>query len=326
MRMNKFILFVITLAFCAGVFLCGSPGQVYASASAETETETDAETQPTVETETTEAEAEESLFVDSVWLEGDALHITVTATNTGLTQTLELNLREHANSGDEFVSVQAVDKAGNTSNTIQFKNPYYTEPAEVTEDTDVTEDAEAEGTEGADAGGVVHDPSEEEYGSNPLTPDGAGTVVDNAEDGDGKEFFSIETVDGNVFYLIVDRQRTTENVYLLNAVTEQDLAALAEDGAVSGGSVPIPEPTTEPETAPAETDEPDEEPSETAEKSSNIGALIFVGVAAVIAGGLGYYFKILKPKKAANSADDYDETENFDDADIYGETEGGGDE
>jgi hypothetical protein len=33
---------------------------------------------------------------------------------------------------------------------------------------------------------------------NPFTPDGAGTVLDNATDGDGKEFFSIESADGNV--------------------------------------------------------------------------------------------------------------------------------
>lgn len=32
----------------------------------------------------------------------------------------------------------------------------------------------------------------------------------------------------NVFYLVINRQRETENVYLLNAVTELDLIALAE--------------------------------------------------------------------------------------------------
>jgi hypothetical protein len=35
-------------------------------------------------------------------------------------------------------------------------------------------------------------------------------------------------VDDGVFYLIIDRQRNTENVYFLNAVTEEDLIALAE--------------------------------------------------------------------------------------------------
>jgi len=63
---------------------------------------------------------------------------------------------------------------------------------------------------------------------NPFTPAGTGTVIDNATDADGKEFYTIMTPSENVFYLIIDRQRETENVYFLNAVTEKDLLALAE--------------------------------------------------------------------------------------------------
>ena len=36
---------------------------------------------------------------------------------------------------------------------------------------------------------------------NPFTPDGTGTVVDNATDQDGKEFYTITTPDENVFSL-----------------------------------------------------------------------------------------------------------------------------
>jgi len=64
--------------------------------------------------------------------------------------------------------------------------------------------------------------------TNPFTPAGTGTVIDNATDGDGKEFYTIMTPNENVFYLIIDRQREAENVYFLNAVTERDLLALAE--------------------------------------------------------------------------------------------------
>ena len=64
----------------------------------------------------------------------------------------------------------------------------------------------------------------------PLTPDGTGTVVDNATDGDGKEFFTIITEDESVFYLVIDRQRNGENVYFLNAVTLANLLSLAEAG------------------------------------------------------------------------------------------------
>lgn len=73
---------------------------------------------------------------------------------------------------------------------------------------------------------------------NPLTPDGTGTVVDNATNEDGKEFFTITTVDETVFYLVIDRQKSTENVYFLNAVTMADLMALAESSGAAVRSTP----------------------------------------------------------------------------------------
>ena len=55
-------------------------------------------------------------------------------------------------------------------------------------------------------------------------PGGTGTVVEQTDE-DGKEFYTIMTADENVLYLVIDRQRETENVYFLNAVTEADLIA-----------------------------------------------------------------------------------------------------
>ena len=51
---------------------------------------------------------------------------------------------------------------------------------------------------------------------NPFSTDGTGTVVDNATDEDGKEFYTITTPDENIFYLVIDKQKTTDNVYFLN--------------------------------------------------------------------------------------------------------------
>lgn len=118
---------------------------------------------------------------------------------------------------------------------------------------------------------------------NPFTPDGTGTVVDNATDQDGKEFFTITTAEEAVFYLVIDRQRETENVYFLNAVTVADLMALAE----SSGEPTAPEPTPEPDPEPDPTPEPEPVP----EKK----------------GGAGWYFKIYRPKhqKAAEPEEDY---------------------
>ena len=118
-------------------------------------------------------------------------------------------------------------------------------------------------------------------------------MVDNATDGHGKEFFTITTPpkkNENVSHLSIDRQRTEENVYLLNAVTEKDLLALAE---------PEPEP----------------------EKDAGfpIGNLLMIASVLLVGGGAAYYFKVYRPKHEAAGLDedDYD----YDEADPYGDME-----
>lgn len=81
-------------------------------------------------------------------------------------------------------------------------------------------------------------PAVEQRDPQPFTPDGTGTVV-NATSEDGKEVFTITTADEAVFYLVIDRQRSAENVYFLNAVTVADLMALAETGPGAGGPAPV---------------------------------------------------------------------------------------
>ena len=163
-----------------------------------------------------------------------------------------------------------------------------------------------------------------------LTPDGQGTVMDNVTDGDGKEFFTFTTPSENTFYLVIDRQRDSENVYFLNAVTENDLLALAaKDGDNSGTSaVPDPAPVcickdkceagavntacpvcvlsmsdcagTAP--APAEPEKP-EQPKE----GNSTGTIVIVLLAMLAVGGAGWYFKIYKPKHDMSDAEDFDE-------------------
>ena len=136
----------------------------------------------------------------------------------------------------------------------------------------------------------------EEKASNPFTPNGTGTVVDEATDEDGKEFYTITTPEENVFFLIIDKQRDTENVYFLNAVTESDLLTLAEKD--SDTAVPEPPVTVEPVPQPEEPEPP--------QKSSSPFTLVLIGAVVLAAGGLGYYFKIYKPKHELDDADDLD--------------------
>ena len=137
--------------------------------------------------------------------------------------------------------------------------------------------------------------------ASPFTPSGTGTVIDHATDEDGKEFYTIMTPEENVFYLVIDRQRSTENVYFLNAVTEADLMALAE---IPATPAPAPATTAEPTPTP-EVETPEAPPVQ--EKSGNMGMMLFVIAVVLLGGAAGWYFKIYKPKQEKmGTEDDYD--------------------
>jgi hypothetical protein len=148
-------------------------------------------------------------------------------------------------------------------------------------------------------------------GPNAFTPDGGGTVQDNATEGDGKEFFTVTTTDGSVYYLIIDRQRGTQNVYFLSAVTKDDLLGLAQDGsAAATPGLSQPEPQT-PGASQTEQPSPTPQPEQPKQDNGggNMGTILFILIAAAVAGGAGYYFKIIKPRKQAAQEDEYEEYE-----------------
>jgi hypothetical protein len=144
--------------------------------------------------------------------------------------------------------------------------------------------------------------------SNPFTPSGTGTVVDYATGEDGKEFYTIMTPAENVFYLVIDRQRSVENVYFLNAVTEADLLALAE----------IPEVIASPTAAeqPPAQETPDQPPTTPdSGQDGTMGTIILIALIVMLGGGAGWYFKIYRPKHQNGGADEYEPSSTDTDAD-----------
>jgi len=305
---NKAFLLVMALTLCVGAFLF--PTTAYAAAD---------KTPPTVR----------------AWINGDLLHVEAfddtgvesayinsARVNYRVDGSFDLLLRDYAGS-DKTISVYAVDFSGNKSNVVELSNPYYTaptatptpapatpaptqKPAATTKPAaPATPTPEPEPTPEPSQSAV---PAEQK----PFTPDGAGTVVDNVVEQNGKEFFTITTAEDNTFYLIIDRQRDSENVYLLNAVTEDDLLALAEKSEGGGNSQSaIPTPTPEVKPTPEPTPEPEPEPP--AKDSGNGGMILIVLLVVAGAGVAGYYFKVMKPRQqAAASPDEFDDEDDED--------------
>ena len=259
----------------------------------------------------------EILSVSAAWLEGDMLRVDVVNEETGAHTSLAIRLADYVNPMDNspYISVQAVDLEGNRSGIIRIQNPFYI-PASTLEDLGI----EVPGiviTTGSTAAQVPasnqgYNLGQAPGGLRPFTPDGTGTVMDNATNDDGKEFFTITTDDGNEFFLIVDRHRQTDNVYLLNTVTEEDLMALARrSGREIVPSDPVitetPGPPTPPVIDTVETERPPAPPNTGTDNS-----LIIILAAAALAGGAAYYFKIVKKKKTAQTMDFFDEEEDSD--------------
>jgi hypothetical protein len=309
---NKALFLIMALTLCVGAFLFSTAA--YAAAD---------NTPPTVR----------------AWINGDLLHVEAfddtgveaayinsARVNYRVDGSFDLLLRDYAGS-DKTISVYAVDFAGNKSNVVELNNPYYTAPtttpapttpspapttpaptpkpaAPATPSPEPTVSPEPEPTPEPSQSAI---PAEQK----PFTPDGTGTVVDNVVEQNGKEFFTITTEDDNTFYLIIDRQRDTENVYLLNAVTEADLMALAEKGGTSQSAIPTPEPEVKPTPDPTPTPEPEPEPP--AKDKSNGGMILIILLVVAGTGGAGYYFKILKPRQEAAASPDSFEDEDDED-------------
>ncbi|ADU27423.1 DUF4366 domain-containing protein [Ethanoligenens harbinense] len=151
----------------------------------------------------------------------------------------------------------------------------------------------------------------------PLTPDGAGTVIDNVTNEDGKEFFTITTPSKHVFYLIIDRQKDAENVYFLDAVTDKDLLALAKsDNEDVSGSSPSKTVST-PETPPAQTTStPTASSASRPEKQNSSARIAAIAVlSAILIGVAVWFFKFRKPGKKDKNRPDPDDYDYADDGD-----------
>lgn len=360
---TKHIFKVLALVLCIGAFAL--PTTAFAAGGKDT-------VPPSLEASLTDGKVQIEAADDNSGVE--AVYIDENRVNSLTDGKASVILKDYAGK-EKSVSVYAVDYAGNHSETVKFDNPYYTEskpeaqtstkPAQTQSAGTAAQtkpsgssggstntasgnagNASAENSGNADTG----DTQEENTSSIPegaFTPDGSASVLDEAQEtADDKQFYTITTEAGNVFYLIIDGKRDSQNVYFLNGVTEADLMALDEKGDGSMSVIPAGDTCTctekceagkvrtdcpvckndltgcvGKETKPSEPEQPETEQPK--KDTGSIGTIIFVVLALLAVGGIGYYVKIVRPKQQAADEEFEDDGygEGFDPDEAYGEPE-----
>lgn len=141
----------------------------------------------------------------------------------------------------------------------------------------------------------------------PLTPDSNMTLVDDIS-GDAakdKQFIVVQSRGGAYFYIVIDNAAEGENrVHFLNQVDEADLLSIIDEDLKSIQTAP--EPVVEPTPQPQET-EPVTEQEQPKENDPLYGLMLLVLVAALGAGGVIFYLKMIRPKKNVKGDIDLDE-------------------
>lgn len=176
-------------------------------------------------------------------------------------------------------------------------------------------------------------------GSDALTPDGNLTLIDDIGSSTkaGKQFITLESKNGNTFYLIIDRDdEGEETVHFLNQVDEADLMALTGEeetpatcsctkkcvaGTVNTSCPVCAVNMTEcvgKEAKPEVPTEPTESAAEEPEKKSGVGGILVVLLIVSLDGGAAFYiFKQKKAKPQTKGSADLDDYDYGEDEDEY---------
>lgn len=164
-----------------------------------------------------------------------------------------------------------------------------------------------------------------------LTPEGNLTLVDDIDEehSESLQYMTVQTKNGNFFYIVVDRSGDEDNVYFLNMVDESDLMALMDEETqekFNEAMLPtVKEEKNEDDSTllfsnqdtKENSDAKDTEKESIKEKGSNPAGMlvVFIIIGAAVAGG--YYFFKIKPQKEQPDVDE--DLEFYDDEDYINE-------
>lgn len=125
----------------------------------------------------------------------------------------------------------------------------------------------------------------------PFSTPGNGQLVDDKENDSSKQFLTVQTKNGNTFYMVIDRSGTSENVYMMSLVDENDLAEfLGENEEIEKKEEPavvLPETTAAPE--PETTVQPETEVKPESGGNKMFGSAVLGGGIVLVFGGLAAF-------------------------------------
>lgn len=170
-------------------------------------------------------------------------------------------------------------------------------------------------------------------GTGSAAEDGGGTLYDKEKtdgtDASGKVFYTVTTKEGEVFYLVVDQNRSDNNVYLLTQATVNDLQYLADQNnynfTVASTGQSSQSLLNMLSGSGSQGTELSQQPGESsAPAKSKTNSTLLLGVLVVIGGGGYYIFKTKKNRRekqmdeidSANDLQDYEIEDDMDEDEL----------
>ena len=256
-----------------------------------------------------------------------------------------LNIRlQKFDTGYQYFTIQAMDKAGNMSEVYKTANPYYTDPKgkdsnEKNTTGQLPSDAKASKPSSATAQVTEH--TKTDGNGNTISQTSIADIKKQAmeraasvkksisnksgkKSKQGKEFYTIQTANEKIFYLVIDRDGDEEKVYFLTEVSENDLLnttsdtseTLPQNSAALESAIPVTDEALSNNNTGKQQDDQEGNTKKDTKKNkktvkredSTMTYLMFVGL-AVVAIGAGYYFKVVRKKKELFLDEDDEEDE-----------------
>lgn len=150
---------------------------------------------------------------------------------------------------------------------------------------------------GGDNNGNSGQETESVHTEQGFTTPGNGDLGDEIKSSNGKDFYTVRTKNNNTFFLVIDHTNSTENVYMLSLIDEDDLAEFltGSEESTEKTAAPVIIPETKPQTETTGGEKEKEQVQQPVPQPVNGNNMLLLILLVLGAAGLIYYFRIYKP-------------------------------